>query len=396
MRPARRGSFGSMGTPALGDAAGGRPRDRAADTVLFGLALSYTAVWTLLLLDDPTVSRLPLNAGLSLAACTALWLRRRFPVQLTAVLVPLAAFADLAAGALMVALFTVAAYRPARYAAVLGAAYLLTRSVLVLVVADPAEPTGWFIAIAAVSALAAIGWGLYVRHRRALLESLRERATEAETRARLHTEQAQQRTRQQIAREIHDVLGHRLSLLSVHAGALEFRPDAPPQEISQAAAVIRENAHQALQDLREVVGVLRAPVGELPQPTLADVDRLLEEARQAGSEVEAVRHLTEPPPDPLVRAAYRIIQEALTNVRKHAPGAEVRLALSGAPEDGLTVTVDNTPSEHPPKVRGQPPQSPGQGLVGLAERVELLDGSLTHGPRDAGGYRLHAWLPWRS
>jgi signal transduction histidine kinase len=247
----------SVQAPSSGSTVpGNKFRDRAADTVLFLLALGYTVAWALALLDDPTVDESALvgNIGLSLAACAALWLRRRFPVQLTAVLVPIASFADLSAGALLVALFTVAAYRPPRFAAVLGTAYVLLRSILVLVVADPVEPTEWFIAIAAVSALAAIGWGLYVRHRRALLESLRERAAEAETRARLHTEQAQQRTREQIAREIHDVLGHRLSLLSVHAGALEFRPEAPPQEVSQAAAVIRENAHRALQDLREVVG----------------------------------------------------------------------------------------------------------------------------------------------
>ena len=95
--------------------------------------------------------------------------------------------------------------------------------------------------------------------------------------AELRAEQAQRSARDDIAREIHDVLGHRLSLLSLHAGALEYRPGAPPEDVARAAAVIRENAHQALQDLREVVGVLRAPVGQAPQPTSADLPRLLAE-----------------------------------------------------------------------------------------------------------------------
>src|SRR5262249_56557879 len=98
---------------------------------------------------------------------------------------------------------------------------------------------------------------------------------------RLRAEQAQQRAREQIAREMHDVLGHRLSLLSVHAGALEYHPDASAEEIARAAKVIRESAHQALQDLREVIGVLRAPVGQLPQPTLAAVPPPL--GRSAGA-----------------------------------------------------------------------------------------------------------------
>src|ERR1043165_5135466 len=105
---------------------------------------------------------------------------------------------------------------------------------------------------------AAVGWGLFVHHRRELFESLKDRAARAESEARMRADQAQRDTRDAIAREIHDVLGHRLSLLSVHAGALEFRPDAPPEEIAKAAGVIRETAHAALTDLRSVIGVLRA------------------------------------------------------------------------------------------------------------------------------------------
>ncbi len=195
---------------------------------------------------------------------------------------------------------------------------------------------------------------------------------------------------------MHDVLGHRLSLLSVHAGALEFRPDAPAEEVARAAKVIRESAHQALQDLREVIGVLRAPVGELPQPTLADLRLLVAESGRAGMRVDLRTETSGPAPDGVVRTAYRIVQEGLTNARKHAPGAEVRVRLAGAPGRGLTVEVDNaapaTGPGHPPDPAPAPP--PGQGLGGLAERVALADGRLEHGPTAAGGWRLSAWLPW--
>jgi signal transduction histidine kinase len=207
---------------------------------------------------------------------------------------------------------------------------------------------------------------------------------------------------------MHDVLGHRLSLLSVHAGALEFRPDAPAEEVARAARVIRENAHQALQDLREVLGVLRAPVGELPQPSLADVRPLVAESGRAGMRVVLRQETTGEVPDLVGRTAYRVVQEALTNARKHAPGAEVDVRLAGAPGQGLTAEVANgapgpapTPGPGPTPGAGPTPASgatggsrAGQGLAGLAERVGLAGGRLEHGPTAAGGWRLSAWLPW--
>jgi signal transduction histidine kinase len=285
---------------------------------------------------------------------------------------------------------------------------------------------------------AAVGWGLFVRHRRELVLSLRDRAARAETEARLLAEQAQHRARDEIAREMHDVLGHRLSLLSVHAGALEYRPDAPAEEIARAAKVIRESAHQALQDLREVIGVLRAPVGELPQPTLADVAQLVAESARAGMRVTLTEETSGTVNDAVGRTAYRLVQEALTNARKHAPGAEVRVRVTGAPGQGLTVEVRNaasasasaaaptptpaaaptptpaaaptpqpTPAASPtpaptpqpmpaasPTLAPPPEARPGQGLIGLAERAALAGGRLEHGPTDEGGWRLSAWLPW--
>jgi signal transduction histidine kinase len=237
---------------------------------------------------------------------------------------------------------------------------------------------------------------MFVRSRRQLLLSLRDRARRAETEAGLRAEQAQRLAREAIAREMHDVLAHRLTLLSVHAGALEFRPDAPQQEVARAAGVIRESAHEALQDLREIIGVLRADDhGEesgRPQPTLAALDTLVAESREAGMKIVLDHQVTAPDAAPasVGRTAYRIVQEGLTNARKHAPGAEVEVVVSGAPGDGVTVSVRNPP---PP---GEVPQVPGsgQGLIGLTERATLAGGSLGHGAADGGGFAIEAWLPW--
>ena len=210
--------------------------------------------------------------------------------------------------------------------------------------------------------------------------------------------QAQRLAREAIAREMHDVLAHRLTLLSVHAGALEFRPDAPPAQVARAAGVIRDSAHEALQDLREIIGVLRAPGdetgGERPQPTLATLDALVAESREAGMKVVLDTTLDDPVGVPAAtgRTVYRIAQEGLTNARKHAPGTEVTLTVRGRPGDGLTVEVRNpAPTGAVPHVPGS-----GQGLIGLTERATLAGGRMHHGPTPDGGFALHAWLPWPS
>ena len=145
--------------------------------------------------------------------------------------------------------------------------------------------------IAIITAAHRSRWGMYVRARRQLVLSLRERAERAEAEQQMRVEQAQAHERARIAREMHDVLAHRISLLSMHAGALEFRPDAPPEEIARAAGVVRASAHQALEDLREVIGVLREESldgdPERPQPTLANLPGLLDESRQAGMHVSS-------------------------------------------------------------------------------------------------------------
>jgi len=289
----------------------------------------------------------------------------------------------------------VAIHRSPLRTALLFGLSVLSALCFVLVRPDPdGTPPLLVLMLGVATGSAAVGWGLFVRHRRQLISSLQDRAARAEAEAELRAEQAQRSARDDIAREIHDVLGHRLSLLSLHAGALEYRPGAPPEDVARAAAVIRENAHQALQDLREVVGVLRAPVGQAPQPTSADLPRLLAESRLAGMSVALHEEVEGPLPDPLGRTVYRIVQESLTNARRHAPGSAVTVALNGRPGVGLDLEVSNDLAV--PPVRAEAKTTAGRGLLGLRERVSLAQGRLDYGRREDGGWRVAVWLPWPS
>jgi signal transduction histidine kinase len=241
-----------------------------------------------------------------------------------------------------------------------------------------------------------IAWGMFRRTRR---QAQRESDRRAEAEEQLRVEQVRYAERTRIAREMHDVLAHRISLLSLHAGALEFRPGAPPEEVARAAAVIRASAHQALEDLRAVIGVLRdgpdGPGPEPPQPTLAALPGMLEESRAAGMRIRAEVGLPDlaAVPDAIGRHALRIVQEGLTNARKHATAAPVELRLNGSPGHGLTIEVRNPTlalAAAEPKIPGT-----GAGLLGLTERATLSGGHLEHGLDEHGQFRLHAWLPWQ-
>lgn len=329
-------------------------------------------------------------------SCCALWVRRRWPVGLAVALAVLSAVEPVAAGALLVALFSLAVHRPFKPVAIVGALTLALAPLQPFLRPDPT--TGYLAStvFGVLLALLVISWGMAVRSRRQLVVTLRERAHRAEAEAELRAEQAQRLAREAIAREMHDVLAHRLTLLSVHAGALEFRPDAPAAEVGRAAGVIRDSAHEALQDLREIIGVLRGPgdadEGHRPQPTLATLDALVAESRRAGMEVALDNRVADPGRAPAAtgRTVYRIAQECLTNARKHAPGATVSLTVSGGPGEGLTVEVENpAPAEPFERVPGS-----GQGLIGLTERATLAGGGLEHGPTPEGGFAVRARLPW--
>jgi len=359
-------------------------RDWIVDTSMFVLAVLFGLFEVNQRATSPVEPPwlFELDQVVGAAGCAALWLRRRWPVQLGVALVLLSAVFELVAGAMLAALFTVAVHRPKRVSFALFLLSLVCAGTYSLARAEPELPTGVLLMLGVATQSAAFGWGLVIQHQRQLV-------ARARTEAQLRTEQAQLEAREAVAREMHDVLGHRLSLLSVHAGALEFRPDAPAEDIARAARVIRESAHQALQDLREVIGVLRAPVGELPQPTVADIPELVAESRRAGMDVELRTDVTGVPPDTAGRTAYRVVQEALTNARKHAPGATVSIAVTGSAGTGLTVVVENGAPE-----RAGEAGEPGQGLTGLAERVGLAGGRLDHGPTPGSGWRVEAWLPW--
>ncbi|OMI40980.1 sensor histidine kinase [Streptomyces sparsogenes] len=410
-------------------------RDWLVDVCCISLAAVFSMVTCESVANDPPMSDEALFADVVAGAlgCLALWLRRRRPVELAVVLLGAGLVSYYVAGPLLVALFTVAVHRPLRTVALVGAAAAAQILTTPLVHPDPDLDYVGDVLLGALLVSGAIGWGMFVRSRRQLLVSLRERAARAEAEAALRAERTQRLTRERIAREMHDVLAHRLSLLSVHAGALEYRADASPQEVAEAAGVIRSSAHQALQDLREVIGVLRAPESDpdggppdRPQPTLADLPRLVEESRRAGMRVTLSDEagVTRPGPGTAPdtgpgtgigaeaaavpgatgRTAYRIVQEGLTNARKHAPDTEVTVTAAGAPGEGLTVEVCNAvrapararTSGSPPGRKEGPAAIPGagQGLTGLAERAALAGGRLECGPSPAGDFRLYAWLPW--
>jgi signal transduction histidine kinase len=318
----------------------------------------------------------------------ALWWRRRWPVPVAVLTLALSSFSAFVAGAGLIALFNVA-LRGSRRAIVLSTVLGLAAAMVYSLIYPDDELPYWIeAALSILITLIVIPWGLFTRAQRDLLRTANERARAAEAEQRAHVEQAREAERRRIAGEMHDVLAHRLSLLSVHAGALEFRPDAPPAEIAEAAGVIRANAREALQELREVIGVLRAQSDGTapPQPTLDAIPALIEESRAAGMKVRA--RVDAAGGDVMLgRTAYRIVQEGLTNARKHAPAAAVEVTV--AADDSLVVEVVSRRSAQRVESDGA-----GSGLIGLAERVELVGGALEHGPNPRGDFVLRATLPW--
>jgi signal transduction histidine kinase len=350
---------------------------------------------------DRQLDPVPLVAEVTLGglSCLGVWLRRRWPVGFAATTILFSVFSTAAASVALIALFTVAVYRRLAVVGLVTAGFAVASIGTALVRPDTLAPNWWQAVLGIVCVAAVLAWGMFIRARRQLAQSLRERARRAESE---RIAQARQHERHRIAREMHDVLGHRISLLSLHAGALELRPDRPDDEIARAAGVIRESAHRALEDLRGVIGVLRADgagdwadeVPERPQPTLAELPELVDESRRAGTRVRLECAVVDPPAVPVAigRSAYRIVQEGLTNARKHAQGAEVSVAVHGGRGEGLTVELRNPLPADAAGATAIP--GSGSGIIGLAERVGLAGGRLEHGRTPAGDFRLRAWLPW--
>ncbi|MEU8263691.1 histidine kinase [Micromonospora sp. NPDC048999] len=338
---------------------------------------------------------LDLTAGALSWLLTPLALWR--PAATTAVLTVLAAVSPAATPPATIGMLQVARRRRSPMAIAVAAAGLAAHAVQGAWRSNGGISYGWWLALVTVGYGALLAWGAWAQAREALIRSLHERARRAEAEQGRRVAEARMLERRKIAREMHDVLAHRLSLLATFAGALEYRPDSAPEQLSRAAGVVRDGVHQALDELREVISLLRddGPShsdGNRPQPVLADVPRLVEESRDAGTEVllrEAVDEPAEAPPS-VARTAYRVIQEGLTNARKHAAGQPVQVALRGGPGAGLEIDVRNALT---PEGGAPPGWSGGAGLVGLTERVHLAGGRLDH-QAVGGEFRLHASIPW--
>jgi signal transduction histidine kinase len=365
---------------------GGR-RGRVADAAVYLFAF---AIATATLVDTweqhPPWLR-PVAIAVGVAVILSLRWRRTHPAAVGIGIGAVALVILTASGANLVATFNAAVRARGRDLAIiagLAIAWAFANPLLY-----PPDGSYWFDAGASLlMAGVALGWGLFVRARRELVRSLEDQADRA-------GDEARAAERRRIAREMHDVLAHRLSLLSVHAGALEFRPDAPADEVAEAAGVIRESARAALDELRGVIGVLREDgretLTEPPQPTISDLAALVEESRAAGMRITARIELGDASPTAAIgRTAYRIAQEGLTNARKHAPGAAVTLTVQ-APDGDLRVEVRSLAAVA--VASASPLPGAGTGLIGLAERVTLAGGELESGVDPAGAFVLRARLP---
>jgi len=257
----------------------------------------------------------------------------------------------------------------------------------------PLELSVWVPAIvAAVLIAASVGSGLIMRSRQDLVVTQGHAAAAQQSTAVLTDQLGRQAERDLIAREVHDVIGHRLSLLSLHAGGLEVAAGADPR-LAQSAALVRDSAQHAMEDLRSLLRVLREPgataTSRTATPSLADLPEVVEETVMGGMPVVSTIYLTqaEEADQLLARAVYRIVQELLTNARRHAPGAPVRLLVQGGPAEGIRIETAN-------RLTGEPPRPRGNGLTGISERVTLLGGTMRSGLDVEQAFRVAVWLPW--
>ncbi|WP_053711772.1 sensor histidine kinase [Streptomyces sp. NRRL B-3648] len=341
-----------------------------------------------------------LSLLLMLAGAAALVFRRRTPRTVLAV-TGMASLVEFVTGdprapvamSAVVALYTVAATTDRSTTWRLG---LLTMTVLTAA-AMLAGPLPWY----AQENLGVLAWtgigataGDAVRSRRAVVQAIRDRAERAE---RTREEEARRRVaeeRLRIARDLHDVVAHHIALVNVQAGVAAHVMDKRPDQAKEALAHVREASRSALNELRATVGLLRqsgdpeAPTE--PAPGLNRLEELADTFRSAGLPVAVARadQGTELPAA-VDLAAYRIVQEALTNVQKHAgpgAGAEVSVVRAG-PALEVTVLDDGSGTA------GEPEAGGGHGLLGMRERVTALGGTLTTGPRYGSGFRVHAILP---
>ena len=378
-----------------------------------GVAVSASQAWGVLVF----LAALPAIVGV----CVLLFLRRSLPVAVTvsAALVPLAL--PIGTTAAFIALASLVGRRrgPAVWwiagLTVLASSVVVVRDALATpnaasVIRSLLAPTGTpgtavtpvgpavVALVAVIGASLSLGSGLLVRAVRLSHVATDRAQAQQRISSRLEDQVARGAERERIAREVHDVMGHRLSIIALHAGVLEGASRASTgadPRVRESAHLVRASASAAVEDLHSLLDLLREPADVEPPPLpLTDLPQVVDEAIQAG-QVVASSILVEDAAraDPaLSRAVHRIVQEVLTNARTHAPGQPVRLTVTGSPGAGISVDAVNP---LPPGTAGATP-GPLRGLAGLSERAHLLGGTLRHGvERDATAFHVHVDLPWR-
>ncbi|GGW61111.1 sensor histidine kinase [Streptomyces xantholiticus] len=378
------------------------------------------AFWAVMLLGFASlwVVEEPEGAGATLAAvvvvlalCLVVALRRRMPEQML-LLAAAAGIGQLvfdvhvnpADFAMMVIIYTVAATGGPRWASRLALIGGLTAASLAQI-RWPAEAEGTLsrVFITVIMSLPfVLAWvlGDSIRTRRAYFDQLEERATRLEKEREAQAKVAVAAERARIARELHDVVAHNVSVMVVQADGAAYVLDAAPDQAKQALETISSTGRQALAEMRRLLGVLRTGDGPesgeyVPQPDVQQIEDLVEHVRGAGLTVDfKVEGTPRPLPSGVELTAYRIVQEALTNTRKHGgpeAGASVRLVYF---DDGLGLLVedDGRGSSHELYEDGGA-DGRGHGLIGMRERVGMVGGTLDAGPRPGGGFRISALLP---
>ena len=304
--------------------------------------------------------------------------------------------------AVLLALYSVTVHGPrwAHRTAIAGAlaGSFLLALVLVLQGRGTYQDVGlWAWLFASVTALAVWAFGLVRRSRQETMSALRDRAERLEVERDQQTRLATSAERARIAREMHDIIAHSLSVIVAQADGGRYAARADPEEASRSLATIAETGRAALADMRRLLGVLRvgddgaASADLAPQPAAGDLEQLVEQVRASGMRVSLVRRGTARPlPPGAGLVAYRICQESLTNVLKHAgPDPSVTVLLQWLPAAlALEVSDDGRGAAAASESDGR-----GQGLVGMRERVAMFGGVVTAGPRASGGFRVRAELP---
>lgn len=384
--------------------------------VVYGDALAHASADRVVPLLS---SRLVVDLLLGAAALILFALRGRAPgVLLPLIVLASAASASALPAAAAAVISTASRRRPAQTVFTAGLFILaanaeqLVRALSGMIGAEPPFPLLHHALPAWQELAATIGitivlvlWGLLRASRRDLAASAAARSDSEHRAQEALVDRARLRERARIAREMHDALGHRLSLMAVHAGALEYREDLDAARIRETAAIIREQSRLGLTDLRRTIGALRAAEDEAPDAadgaleparTVDALLRLIEEGREAGDRIDVELRLPDDPlPAGTVAVLHRILQEGLTNARRHAPGEPVALVLAGD-RDHVRLSLRN-PVRRVTTPATASAAATGYGLVGIRERVRLAGGTVSAGPAGApglGAFVVEVELPW--